>query len=70
MKVDSTLKQIAKQVYADSFSDGHYYVEVQERVCGKDVQWVEVNITKKNESSVPFVTFLCNLWHNDTRYRF
>lgn len=70
MKVDSTLKQIAKQVYADSFSDGNYYAEVQERVCGKDVQWVEVNITKKNESSVPFVTFLCNLWHNDTRYRF
>lgn len=70
MKVDSTLKQVAKQVYADSFTDGFYKVDVQERVCGEKVQWVEVNITKKNESSVPFVTFLCNLWHQDARYRF
>ena len=70
MKVDSTLKQVAKQVYADSFTDGFYKVDVQERVCGEKVQWVEVNITKKNESSVPFVTFLCNLWHADNRYRF
>lgn len=70
MKVNSTLKQVAKQVYADSFTDGFYKVDVQERVCGEKVQWVEVNITKNNESSVPFVTFLCNLWHTDTRYRF
>lgn len=70
MKVDSTLKQVAKQVYADSFTDGFYKVDVQERVCGEKVQWVEVNITKKNESSVPFVTFLCNLWNADARYRF
>lgn len=70
MKVDSTLKQVAKQVYADSFTDGFYKVDVQERVCGEKVQWVEVNITKKNESSVPFITFLCNLWHTDTYYHF